>query len=120
MLYGPPGCSKTTLAKAVANSSGVSFFTLSGAVVYSAYVGESERICMHNLLTLVRDLFTKARRAAPSIIFLDEIDAMVGKRALGKEGGETVQERILSTLLNEMDGVGSVGDVTVVVSYLND
>ena len=96
LLHGPPGCSKTTIAKAVANSGGFSFYSLSGATIYSCYVGESERI--------VREAFRSARQAAPSIIFIDEIDAIVGKRQ-GTEFTDVVQERILSTFLNEMDGV---------------
>ena len=109
LLHGPPGCSKTTIAKAIANAGDYTFYAISGASVYSAYVGESERI--------VRDTFRNARMTAPSIIFVDEIDTIVGKRA--NEGGgegftDVVQERILSTFLNEMDGVEDLpGDVMV-------
>ncbi|RKP25507.1 P-loop containing nucleoside triphosphate hydrolase protein [Syncephalis pseudoplumigaleata] len=107
LLYGPPGCSKTTLVKAVANTSGASFFTLSGAAVYSAYVGESERI--------VRDLFHRARQSRPAVIFLDEVDALVGKRELGGDGsGDPVRDRLLAALLNEMDGVETADSVLVV------
>ena len=72
LLHGPPGCSKTTIAKAIANAGNYSFYAISGASLYSAYVGESERI--------VRDTFRNARMTAPSIIFVDEIDTIVGKR----------------------------------------
>jgi transitional endoplasmic reticulum ATPase len=76
LLYGPPGCCKTTLVKVVASTSKASFFSLSGASVYSAYVGEAEE--------MVRNVFKKARMSSPSIIFFDEIDALVGKRQFGQ------------------------------------
>ncbi|KAJ0980169.1 hypothetical protein J5N97_008424 [Dioscorea zingiberensis] len=100
LLHGPPGCSKTTLAKAAAHAAQASFFSLSGAELYSKYVGEGE--------TLLRRTFQKARLAAPSIIFFDEADAIAPKR--GGHGGNssgnaTVGERLLSTLLTEMDGL---------------
>ncbi|KAJ1983053.1 hypothetical protein H4R34_001509 [Dimargaris verticillata] len=114
LLYGPPGCSKTTLARVIANQMQSSFFSLSGAALYSPLVGDSERI--------LRDLFRRARASAPSVIFFDEIDAMVGKRQLtsqqqgsaGAQGNGSVQERILTMLLNEMDGVESARSVLVV------
>ncbi|KAJ2720621.1 hypothetical protein GGI07_004501 [Coemansia sp. Benny D115] len=110
LLYGPPGCSKTTLVRAIAAQTRAAFFTLSGAALYSPFVGESER--------LVREAFKTARAAQPSVLFLDEIDTMVGKRGSGGGSGsqgDSVQERILSTLLNEMDGVdGSTGGVLMV------
>ncbi|KAH7660660.1 P-loop containing nucleoside triphosphate hydrolase protein [Dioscorea alata] len=100
LLHGPPGCSKTTLAKAAAHAAQASFFSLSGAELYSKYVGEGE--------ALLRRTFQKARLAAPSIIFFDEADAIAPKR--GGHGGNssgnvTVGERLLSTLLTEMDGL---------------
>ncbi|RUS78198.1 hypothetical protein EGW08_014057 [Elysia chlorotica] len=98
LLYGPPGCCKTTLVRAAATSSHVTFLSLSGAQVYSPYVGESERI--------ISEAFQKARALSPSILFFDEIDSLVGKRSSG--GGQSrVQERILATMLNEMDGIGT-------------
>lgn len=96
LLHGPPGCSKTTIAKAIANSGGFAFFAIDSASLFSAYVGESERI--------LRQIFSDARAAQPSVIFFDEIETLVGKR--GASNGDVVQERVLSTMLNEMDGVG--------------
>ncbi|XP_008784367.1 cell division control protein 48 homolog B isoform X1 [Phoenix dactylifera] len=100
LLHGPPGCSKTTLAKAAANAAQASFFSLSGAELYSKYVGEGE--------ALLRRTFQKARLAAPSVIFFDEADAIAPKRsghAGNSSGNITVGERLLSTLLTEMDGL---------------
>ncbi|KAI9099483.1 P-loop containing nucleoside triphosphate hydrolase protein [Phlyctochytrium arcticum] len=109
LLYGPPGCSKTTLVKVIAATSGATFLSLNGAQMYSPFVGDSE--------LAVRNTFERARRGAPSVVFFDEVDAIVGKRGLGSGGsgkGDTVQERLLSTLLNEMDGVESADNVLVV------
>ncbi|XP_035826697.1 spermatogenesis-associated protein 5-like protein 1 isoform X2 [Aplysia californica] len=97
LLFGPPGCCKTTLVKAAATSCHVTFLSLSGAQVFSPYVGESEKI--------VSEAFQKARALSPSILFFDEIETLVGKRSSEKNQSR-VQERILATLLNEMDGVG--------------
>ncbi|KAJ1675752.1 hypothetical protein EV182_000650 [Spiromyces aspiralis] len=108
LLYGPPGCSKTTLVKVVATQSNASFFSINGAALYSSYVGDSERI----------ELFHKARASSPAIIFLDEVDTIVGSRDFSgtgsNSGSDGVQERILSTLLNEMDGVEDAKNVLVV------
>ncbi|KAJ1917975.1 hypothetical protein IWQ60_007619 [Tieghemiomyces parasiticus] len=110
LLYGPPGCSKTTLVKVVASCTQASFFSLNGAALYSPFVGDSERT--------VRDLFRRARAGAPSVIFFDEMDAVVGKRALGgsslSSGGDVVQERLLTMLLNEMDGMEATQSVLVI------
>lgn len=96
LLYGPPGCAKTTLVKAAASSSHCSFLSLSGAELFSPYVGDSEK-------TLAQ-LFAQARACAPSIVFLDEIDSMVGSRADGSS--HSVQSQVLAVLLTELDGVG--------------
>ncbi|KAI9471258.1 hypothetical protein LPJ78_002289 [Coemansia sp. RSA 989] len=107
LLFGPPGCSKTTLIKVIATQNKATFLSVSGASLYSPFVGDAERT--------LRELFRKARSARPSVIFFDEVEAMVGKRAMGGSGNaDSVQERILSTLLNEMDGVEAADDVLVV------
>lgn len=100
LLHGPPGCSKTSLAKAAAHAAQASFFSLSGAELYSKYVGEGE--------ALLRRTFQKARLAAPSILFFDEADAIAPKRGShdgNSSGNITIGERLLSTLLTEMDGL---------------
>ncbi|CAG8701836.1 16560_t:CDS:10, partial [Acaulospora morrowiae] len=108
LLYGPPGCSKTTLVKVIAATTGVTFLSINGAELYSPFVGDSEKI--------IRSTFRRARASIPSVIFFDEIDAIVGKRSLNGElgGGNNVQERVLSTLLNEMDGIEITNNVLVV------
>ncbi|KAJ3338651.1 hypothetical protein HDU93_009284 [Gonapodya sp. JEL0774] len=104
LLHGPPGCSKTTLARAAASEAGVSFWSVDGSV-YSAYVGESERA--------IRDIFSRARASAPSILFLDELDALAGSRSFsssspsGGSDSDPSRDRLLSTLLNELDGITS-------------
>lgn len=116
LLHGPPGNSKTTIARALAVSIGCGpsrFFALSGADVFSAYVGESERT--------LRDLFALAREAAPSVIFLDEIDAMVGGRGSSQDGrSESASGGILTTLLTEIDGMHATsGDGVIVIAATN-
>ena len=96
LLTGPPGCGKTMLAKAIANESQVNFISVKGPALLSKYIGESERG--------VRDMFRKAKQAAPCIIFFDEVDALVPARGAG--GGDThVADRVLSQFLTELDGV---------------
>ncbi|KAM4676533.1 ATPase family gene 2 protein homolog B [Discoglossus pictus] len=97
LLYGPPGCAKTTLVKAVATSCHCSFLSVSGADLFSPYVGDSEKA--------LAQVFRQARASTPAIVFLDEIDAIVGSRSDSRTGAG-VQERVLSVLLNELDGVG--------------
>ncbi|XP_062331947.1 ATPase family gene 2 protein homolog A [Osmerus eperlanus] len=105
LLYGPPGCSKTMIAKALANESGLNFLAIKGPELLSKYVGESERA--------VREVFRKARAVSPSIVFFDEIDALAGERG-GSSGG--VGDRVLAQLLTEMDGIEQLRNVTVLAA----
>ncbi|KAJ5090415.1 ATPase [Penicillium argentinense] len=104
LLYGPPGCSKTLTVKALATEAGLNFLAVKGAEILSMYVGESERS--------LREIFRKARAARPSIIFFDEIDAIAGRRSTGSQGGVNV----LTTLLNEMDGIEELRSVLVIAA----
>lgn len=108
LLHGPPGCSKTTLAKAAAHAAQASFFSLSGAELYSMYVGEGE--------ALLRNTFQRARLAAPSIIFFDEADVVAAKRGGSSSSNITVGERLLSTLLTEMDGLEEAKGILVLAA----
>lgn len=114
LLYGPPGCSKTMAAQALATESDLNFFAVKGAELLNMYVGESER--------QVRQLFQRAREAAPSIIFLDEMDSIGGQRSgfgsakSGGSGGGSSGLNVLSTLLNEMQGFESLQDVLILAA----
>ena len=107
LLYGPPGCSKTMMAKALATESSLNFIAVKGPELFSKWVGESEKA--------VEKVFKKARAAAPSIVFFDEIDALAVQRGSGSEGGD-VRARVLSQLLSEMDGVEGLVNVTIVAA----
>lgn len=98
LLFGPPGCCKTTLARGLATECKANFFSATPAQIYSPYVGESEKN--------ITELFYQARLSAPSIIFLDEIDSLVSQRKMGKKQ-QGIGEKVLSALLNEMDGFGT-------------
>ncbi|MEM1508701.1 MAG: CDC48 family AAA ATPase, partial [Thermofilaceae archaeon] len=104
LLYGPPGCGKTLLAKAVATESEANFIAVKGPEILSKWVGESERA--------VREVFSKARQAAPCIIFFDEIDSIVPRRGQRFDSGVT--DRIVNQLLTEMDGLEKLEGVVVV------
>ncbi|MFB6081272.1 MAG: CDC48 family AAA ATPase [Halanaeroarchaeum sp.] len=104
LLYGPPGTGKTLLAKAVANESQVNFISVKGPELLDKYVGESERA--------VREVFHRARQAAPAIVFFDEIDALVPER--GRSFDSPVTERVVSQLLSELDGIESLANVIVI------
>lgn len=118
LLYGPPGCSKTMAAQAMATESGLNFFAVKGAELLNMYVGESERA--------VRRLFRRAREVAPSMIFFDEIDSIAGQRAgFGHGGGHSSSSssggshhgvNVLTTLLNEMDGFETLHGVVVLAA----
>ena len=107
LLYGPPGTGKTLLAKAVANESEANFISIKGPEVLSKWVGESERA--------IREVFRKAKQAAPSIIFFDEIDAIAPMRGSGA-GDSKVTERVISQLLTEMDGLEELRGVVVIAA----
>lgn len=106
LLYGPPGCSKTMTAKALATESGLNFLLVKGPEIFNKYVGESEKA--------VREIFRKAKAAAPSIVFFDEIDALSPDRSSGE--GTTAASHVLTSLLNEMDGVEELNGVVVVAA----
>ncbi len=103
LLYGPPGCGKTLLAKAVANESGAHFISINGPEIMSKYYGESEK--------KLRQIFEEAKRNAPSIVFIDEIDSIAPNR--NEVTGE-VERRVVAQLLSLMDGLESRGDVVVI------
>lgn len=104
LLYGPPGCGKTFLVKAIAGSGQANVLSVKGAELLSKWVGESE--------AAVRDLFRRAREAAPSLVFLDEVDALAPQRGGSSDGGTT--DRVVAALLTELDGVESLHDVVVI------
>jgi transitional endoplasmic reticulum ATPase len=107
MLYGPPGTGKTLLAKAVANEAQSNFISVKGPELLNKFVGESEKG--------VREVFSKARENAPTVVFFDEIDSIASERG----GGQTdsgVGERVVSQLLTELDGIEEMEDVVVVAT----
>ncbi|MFJ8580515.1 AAA family ATPase [Micromonospora sp. NPDC093277] len=104
MLYGPPGCGKTYLVTALAGSGRANVLSVKGAELLSKWVGESERA--------VRELFRRAREAAPTLVFLDEVDALAPARGQATDGGTT--DRVVAALLTELDGVEALRNVVVV------
>jgi transitional endoplasmic reticulum ATPase len=107
LLYGPPGCGKTLLARGVATESAANFITIKGPEIFSKWVGESEKA--------IREVFRKARMAAPAVIFFDEIDSLLPRRGAGF-GDSGVSERVISQLLTEMDGIVSLEDIVVIAA----
>ncbi len=107
MLFGPPGCGKTLLAKAVATESEANFITIKGPEIFSKWVGESEKA--------IREVFRKARMAAPAIIFFDEFDSIAPRRGMGY-ADSGVTERVISQLLTEMDGILSLDNIVVIAA----
>ena len=105
LLYGPPGTGKTLLAKAVANESEANFISIKGPELLSKWVGESERG--------VREVFHKARQAAPCVVFMDELDSLVPTRG-GGMGDNQVTERVISQILTELDGLEELRDVVII------
>ncbi|MEU5949266.1 AAA family ATPase [Micromonospora sp. NPDC047465] len=104
LLYGPPGCGKTYLVTALAGSGRANVLSVKGAELLSKWVGESERA--------VRELFRRAREAAPTLVFLDEVDALAPVRGQASDGGTT--DRVVAALLTELDGVEALRNVVVV------
>ena len=107
LLYGPPGCGKTLLARAVATESEANFISIKGPEVFSKWVGESEKA--------IREVFRKARMAAPAVIFLDEMDSLTPRRG-GGFSDSGVSERVISQLLTEMDGIVTLQDIVVIAA----
>lgn len=107
LLFGPPGCGKTMLARAVATESEANFITIKGPEVFSKWVGESEKA--------IREVFRKARMASPSVIFFDEFDSLVPRRGMGL-ADSGVTERVISQLLTEIDGIVTLEDVVVIAA----
>jgi len=106
LLYGPPGTGKTLLAKAVANESSANFISIRGPQLISKWLGDSEKA--------VRDIFKKARQVAPSILFLDELDAIAPIR--GMDIGSKASERVVNQLLTELDGIETLKNVVVIAA----
>src|ERR671919_2961012 len=107
LLYGPPGTGKTLIAKAAANESEANFISIKGPELLSKWVGESEKG--------VREVFRKARQAAPCIIFFDEVDAIAPRRG-GDFGNSHVTERVISQMLTELDGLEVLTNVVVIAA----
>jgi len=104
LLYGPPGCGKTFLVRALAGTGRLNVLSVKGAELMDKWVGESERA--------VRDLFARARQAAPTLVFLDEVDALAPRRGQSSDSG--VADRVVAALLTELDGVEAMPNVVVV------
>ncbi|MFI5932555.1 AAA family ATPase [Actinoplanes sp. NPDC051494] len=104
LLYGPPGCGKTFLVKAIAGTGKANVLSVKGAELLSKWVGDSERA--------VRELFRRAREAAPTLVFLDEVDALAPTRGQSTDGGTT--DRVVAALLTELDGVEALRNVVVI------
>ncbi|QLG26616.1 CDC48 family AAA ATPase [Halorarum halophilum] len=107
MMYGPPGTGKTLLAKAIANESESNFISVKGPELLNKFVGESEKG--------VREVFSKARENAPTVIFFDEIDSLATERGTNT-GDSGVSERVVSQLLTELDGLETLEDVVVIAT----
>jgi len=104
LLFGPPGCGKTYLVKAIAGTGKANVLSVKGAELLSKWVGESEKA--------VRELFRRAREAAPTLVFLDEVDALAPIRGQASDGGTT--DRVVAALLTELDGVEDLRNVVVI------
>ena len=108
LMYGPPGTGKTLLARAVAHHTECTFIRVSGSELVQKYIGEGSR--------MVRELFVMAREHAPSIIFMDEVDSIGGKRAEGSKGGDSEVQRTMLELLNQLDGFEPKQNIKVIMA----
>ncbi|PAV74576.1 hypothetical protein WR25_26824 isoform A [Diploscapter pachys] len=108
LFYGPPGCGKTLIAKAVAKECGVNFISVKGPELLNQWFGESE--------ANVRDLFDKARAAAPCVIFFDEIDSIAKSRGSSEGGAGAASDRVINQLLTEMDGIGPKKKIFIIAA----
>ena len=108
LLFGPPGCGKTLLAKAVATETQSNFITIKGPEIISMWIGESEKS--------VRDIFRKARQAAPAIVYFDEIDAITSGRGFNETSGGHLKDSIVNQILVEMDGIENRKGIVTIAS----
>jgi 26S proteasome regulatory subunit T6 len=108
LLYGPPGTGKTLLARAVAHHTDCTFIRVSGSELVQKYIGEGSR--------MVRELFVMAREAAPTIIFMDEIDSIGSQRLDGGQGGDSEVQRTMLELLAQLDGFEATQNIKVIMA----
>lgn len=108
LLYGPPGCGKTLLARAAATESEANFISIKGPEVLSKWVGESEKA--------IREIFRKAKTASPCIIFIDEIDSIASSRVESMHDSSGVTQRVLSQILTELDGLEGASDIVFIAA----
>ena len=106
LFYGPPGCGKTLMAKAIATECSSNFISVKGPELLTIWFGESE--------ANVREIFDKARQSAPCILFFDELDSIGISRGSGHGGGGKAADRVINQLLIEMDGIGVKKNVYIV------
>src|SRR5210317_560092 len=106
LFYGPPGCGKTLMAKAIANECGANFISIKGPELLTQWFGESE--------ANVRELFDKARAASPCILMFDEMDSIAKTRGSGGPGSSEAGDRVINQILTEVDGVGARKNVFVI------
>uniref|UniRef100_A0AC34GT89 AAA+ ATPase domain-containing protein n=1 Tax=Panagrolaimus sp. ES5 TaxID=591445 RepID=A0AC34GT89_9BILA len=108
LFYGPPGCGKTLIAKAIAKQSGANFISVKGPELLNQWFGESE--------ANIRELFDKARAAAPCIIFFDEIDSIAKSRGSSEGGAGAASDRVINQLLTEIDGIGAKKKIFIIAA----